>query len=412
MLRFLVAVLFAFVYCSHATAAQVTIATWNLGWHMDQATVQQWISECSKTYLEDASGKWNPSTTAGSVPGWDVDNTFDIVGWDTTRFPVCDVYRAGKTVRVTLEAYRKRQQEISGFIERSLQADILAFQEVSSTQAVREALPNGGVDYDFCEVTGCKVQRLFITWKKTLGQKISCEIEDPLSLPANPDEKRRPRPGLALTLDIDGKLLRVMTVHLKSSCVSPFEDRGNLAGGGDHCPILQQQVDPIESWIERESADGAKLVLLGDFNRNLWHELRDQRPVRTDGSGPATARPADVLTLSLVEEVSDSAPASSTMRILDENCKTNEVGQVLCTISEMRILEPAETTLLATPSYLGCRNPVGLDHILVGPGVQSDGPAEHVSIGKFGGNKLGDQQGVGQVLSISDHCPMIAKLNF
>lgn len=83
---------------------------------------------------------------------------------------------------------------------------------------------------------------------------------------------------------------------------------------------------------------------------------------------------------------------------------------MLCRMSEMRNLEPAETMLLATPSYLGCRNPVGLDHILVGPGVQSDGPAEHISIGKFGDNKPGDQQGVGQVLSISDHCPMIAKL--
>ncbi|ULR42453.1 MULTISPECIES: hypothetical protein [Rhizobium] len=78
-----------------------------------------------------------------------------------------------------------------------------------------------------------------------------------------------------------------MDVHLKSSCVSPF-DGGNLEESGNHCMILQQQIDPLESWIERSAADGARIVLLGDFNRNLWHELRDQRPARTGASGTSS----------------------------------------------------------------------------------------------------------------------------
>ncbi|MBB2719644.1 UNVERIFIED_ORG: hypothetical protein GGD48_004921 [Rhizobium etli] len=31
--------------------------------------------------------------------------------------------------------------------------------------------------------------------------------------------------------------------------------------------------------------------------------------------------------------------------------------------------------LLASGNYLGCRNPVRLDHILTGPGINNDGPA-------------------------------------
>ncbi|MDW9547918.1 endonuclease/exonuclease/phosphatase family protein [Sinorhizobium meliloti] len=410
MIRYLAACLLVLFGSVEAFASQVTIASWNLGWHMDRETVKAWIRECSKNYVEDpATGKFKPSQEAGFKPGWDID-AFKIEGWDASRLPVCNVYWAGGTVRVNLEAYRRRQEQIANFISGSVPADIIAFQEVSGEQSVREVLPNGGSDYDFCPVTGYKVQRLVIAWKKTLGEKVSCAIEDALSLPANPDDKR-PRPGLALTLKIDGKLLRIMDVHLKSSCVSPF-DGGNLEGTGKDCMILQQQVDPLESWVERAAADGAKIVLLGDFNRNLWHELRDQRPARTDSSGTSSTRPAGVLSRSLVEEIADGQPAAANLKVLDEHCQVNDAGQSLCTEAEIRNLTTPETQLLASDNYLGCRNPVGLDHILVGPGINSDRPAEHVSIGNLGSNRAGTPNGKDQVLAISDHCPMIAQLNF
>ncbi|WP_323995592.1 hypothetical protein [Rhizobium mulingense] len=185
---------------------------------MDQETVQQ--------FEDPATGKFKPSQEAGFKQGWDID-AFKIEGWDVSRLPVCNVYFAGGTVRVNLDGYRKRQEQITHFISGSVPADIIAFQEVSGEQSVREVLPNGGSDYDFCPVTGYKVQRLVIAWKKTLGEKVSCAIEDALSLPTNPEDKR-PRPGLAVTLKVDGKLLRIMNVHLKSSCVSPF-----VKSGGD-----------------------------------------------------------------------------------------------------------------------------------------------------------------------------------
>ncbi|WEX91773.1 hypothetical protein PZN02_006093 (plasmid) [Sinorhizobium garamanticum] len=162
--------------------------------------------------------------------------------------------------------------------------------------------------------------------------------------------------------------------------------------------ILQQQVDPLESWIESASADGAKIVLIGDFNRNFWHELREQRPARTDASGTSTPRPAGVLTRSLIEEIAKGQPAAANLKILDEHWQISDVGQARCTQAEIRDLTTPETQLLASDTYLGCRNPAGLDHILVGPGINSNGPAGHLSIGNLGGNKAGTPNGKDQVL--------------
>ena len=410
MLKTAISLFFILFACFDASSRQVTIATWNLGWHMDIATAQRWIDACSKTYLPAEDNKsWKPSTDPNSTMGWDVQDTFSIVGWDVANLPVCDVYFYKSVLRVKLDAYRQRQRQIAQFISRSLPADVIAFQEVSGEQAIREILPNGGADYEFCSYDGYKVQRLAIAWKKSLGNVVSCSPEAALSLPENAAEDR-PRPGLTLTINAGGTSLRILDVHLKSSCVSPL-DGGKLEGVKRDCAILQQQIDPIERWLERETSDGAKVVLLGDFNRNLWHELRDQSPVRTDGSAPSGPRPAGALSRSLLKEIVDGQPNESTMTVVGERCQTNEIGVLLCKESEIRDLDTAETGLLGSSNYLGCRNPVGLDHILVSSGVEPVEPAQHVSIGRLGATRQ-KSDGTDQYLAISDHCPLLAKLNF
>lgn len=412
MLRMLCLALLMACCASASHARTVTLATWNLGWHMDLQTVQKWIGECGKSYIEDpATGTWSQSSAPGSKPGWDVSDTFSIQGWDTANLPVCGVYFDRAAVHVTLDAYKKRQQQIATFIRKSVPADIIAFQEVSGVEAVKEILPDGGIDYELCGLSDpdkYKVQRLVIAWKKAIGTQVDCSTERDLSLPANPVEKQ-PRPGLAVTIKVGGTELRILNVHLKSSCVSPF-DGGKLEGNKSDCQILQQQLTPIENWIEAQATADVKFVLMGDFNRNLSHELRDQSPVRTDLSDPSGPRPANALSRSLIEELADGVPASTALTVLDEECDTSAIGQLLCLMSEQRPLTSPERSLLASREYLGCRNPVGLDHIVVGPGVKVDDPAKHTSIGIFGGTRSGDDSGQGQILAISDHCPLSAKL--
>ncbi len=185
-----------------------------------------------------------------------------------------------------------------------------------------------------------------------------------------------------------------------------------MTGDGDHCPILQQQIDPLERWVENETANGAKVVLLGDFNRNFWHELRDQSLVRTDGSSPASKREGGVLTRSILKEIVDGDPLDSTLEMLPEECPIGPIGKQLCNESEARPITAAERDFLGSRDNLGCRNPVGLDHILVGHGITSKEGAVHISIGSKGGNRQPQGESNDPTLAMSDHCPMMAKIRF
>ena len=218
-----------------AHARDLTVATWNLGWHLSQAEAKTWIKECGQSFaLNQATGIFEPSTTGQTKPGWELRWGRNAkIKWDIAKKPPCDVFQSNfKIVPVTESAYQKRAQQISEFIRSNVDADIMAFQEVSGETAVREVLPNSGADYEVCSFDTFKVQRLAIAWKRSLGSSTDCVVEKSLSLPQL-DPTDQVRPGLSVTLQIDGKPLRIMTVHLKSSCVSPLEDRGKLDGAGD-----------------------------------------------------------------------------------------------------------------------------------------------------------------------------------
>lgn len=152
------------------------------------------------------------------------------------------------------------------------------------------------------------------------GNRGELRVEPSLSLPGNPNADR-PRPSLSVDLTIDGELVRILAVHLKSSCVSPLEASGNLSDDQDRdCRLLQQQIVPLETWLE-DLASTDKFIVLGDFNRNFWHEVHETGPVRTDGSSPHTPLPPPgVLVQDLFGEVFDDTPASTTVTLLRERC--------------------------------------------------------------------------------------------
>ena len=141
MRTFVAAIFLAGLLALSATARDITVATWNLGWHVDKATAAEWITKCNARFEQDAvTGVWKPSTSGAGIPGWDV-NFRDKVEWDWSKFPVCDVYkdRNFDTVPVTVGAYDKRLQQLNDFLQNTVPVDIYAFQEVNGEQAVREA---------------------------------------------------------------------------------------------------------------------------------------------------------------------------------------------------------------------------------------------------------------------------------
>ena len=406
---------------SAASATDVTVATWNLGWHLDTPLATRWIAACSQKFSKPAQGElWRPDPT-GTKTGWQLRWGRDArIAWDIGQMPPCDVWQSRfKPVAVTEAALAKRRQQIAAVLATQVNADVIAFQEVSSVQAVREVLPDGGRDYEVCGFTSHKVQRLAFAWRRSVAQAVGgCEVYAPLALPERP-AKEQPRPGLSVALRIGGKVTRFMTVHLKSSCVSPLEGgggngtRGQLASDDKACLVLQAQLQPLEAWVQERSQGVDAVVMLGDFNRNIAHEasLPANAPVRSRGQATEAYAPG-VRSNNLWREVNDGVPAASLLTALDTACPLNEETSRLCKDAKARVLDKGEMERLTDAKALGCRNPIGLDHIAVrrpgGAGVVA--VAEKVPLGFLGRTLGADDKRPEPLLAVSDHCPLKARL--
>lgn len=362
---------------------------------------------------------WEPSSSGQTKQGWELKWGRDApIKWDISRKPPCDVYQANfRIVPVSEVAYDKRIAQIRRYVEKNLDADVLAFQEVSGEQAVREILPGNGAAYSLCAFSGFKVQRLVIVWKRSLGVSTDCLVDEALSLPRE-IEKHQVRPGLSVTLNIDGAQLRIMTVHLKSSCVSPIEagganpNRGKLEGPDEACQLLHKQVAPLERWIEARAT--VPIVLLGDFNRNLAQELNSipADRVRTDGSAAEISITPGAFVRSLIGEINDGVPSMSQLALLDVACPVNPVSAEFCRRIKTEHISQTELRPLTRSENLGCRNPVGLDHVLISPQLATAAPAEKVPLGRLGGTRPASERFPDPLLAISDHCPILATIRF
>lgn len=407
-----------------ASAAQplqntLRVASWNLGWHISKAELPQWLAQCGKTYQKDAAdGVWKPAPT-GTV-GWLIDEPrAKVEGVDLSVMPPCGVYEADRQkLIVTPTSWAQRDAQIGEVIARSIAPDVIAFQEVSGTQSVIEALGDYASQYRVCSFDGqYKVQRLAFAWKKELGEPAeACTAIDAISLPHLPSEQQV-RPGFQMGLKINGKLIRFLTVHLKSGCVSPL-DRGKLdvnTGPNDPCPVLQQQVTPLEAAFEKLGAGGTSFVVIGDFNRNLWHELHEvegAKPVRSDGTTDLTRPlPANVLTQNFYKEINDGMPASSKATLLDLSCPGDAATQALCARSKLEAVPRRELAVLGAKDALGCRNAVALDQALVSDDLKSKVlESRKVAIGATGRAAAPAPGKMDPVLATSDHCPSLVVL--
>lgn len=394
-----------------ASAADVTVATWNLGWHLDAPLATRWIAACGQKFSKSADGLWRPDA-AGPKTGWQLRWGRDAkIEWDIGQLPPCDVWQSRfKPVPVTEAALAKRRQQIAEVLATKVNADVIAFQEVSSVQAVREVLPGGGRDYEVCGFTSHKVQRLAFAWKRKVASAVgTCEVYAPLALPDRP-VKEQPRPGLSVTLRIGGHVTRFMTVHLKSSCVSPLEGgggtRGQLASDDKACSVLQAQLQPLETWLQERSQGVDAVVMLGDFNRNIAHEasLPANTPVRSQGRST-----------NLWREVNDGVPATSLLTALDTACPLDATSAALCKDAKSRVLDKPEMAQLTDAKALGCRNPIGLDHIAVrlpaGAAAGAVPVAEKVALGFLGRTLEASDKRPEPLLAVSDHCPLRARLS-
>jgi endonuclease/exonuclease/phosphatase family metal-dependent hydrolase len=159
---------------------------------------------------------------------------------------------------------------------RTLDADVIALQEVDGPEAARLVFP----DYQFCFSGRIAVQNNGFAIRRGLPFLCAPDLAD---LSMNEDVRRgvelRLFPGTA-------QEMRFLSVHLKSGCA-----RDVLDSGRPSCGELSRQVPVLERWIDTQASEHKPFALLGDFNRDLrrepaglsvWAEIDDASPPEAD----------------------------------------------------------------------------------------------------------------------------------
>ncbi len=264
---------------------------------------------------------------------------------------------------------------------------VIAFQEVSGTAVIKLVLGQHADKFDVCAAKHPALQTLAFAWDKSLSTKPGvCETESGLSMldpPNDPTAFRRVRPGLALSLSVNGEPVTFLNVHLKAGCASVTNDDARYPGrllddAADACDVLNRQVAPLEAWLESAAKASPRFVWMGDFNRRIDDEAKlavAKDKVRADGSDPASPNKivnGKVPTRYLWPELNDGTPVLSQIPL-----STKEGG---------------------------CTGFTGLDHIVISEALKK------LNEGVVFSKKIAVAEKAGQAIETSDHCPRIAQL--
>ncbi|WP_284421103.1 MULTISPECIES: hypothetical protein [unclassified Bradyrhizobium] len=101
-----------------------------------------------------------------------------------------------------------------------------------------------------------------------------------------------------------------------------------------------------------------------------------------------------------------------TLTHLEPECPVNAAAKEICERSKREFFDQEALKPLTRADSLGCRNPIGLDQMLVSKSLTAVAPMTKVAIGRLGGTRPADQDHPDPLLAISDHCPLKATVRF
>ena len=166
---------------------------------------------------------------------------------------------------------------------RSLNADVIALQEVNGPRAAARVFPLRDYSFHFSGRYDSRYDDIYNGFAVRKGRFDRVERRDHEALGLGSNSRYQLRWGVDLTVWRDGRSLRLLNVHLKSRCFAK-----SLENPRDrHCRKLARQIPPLEAWIDARWREGAPFVVLGDFNRamdrhgprdHLWQALDDGDP--------------------------------------------------------------------------------------------------------------------------------------
>lgn len=173
----------------------------------------------------------------------------------------------------TAAAYRLLARHVA-----SLQADLIAFEEVAGAEALARLLePDGRVP----AATGTGVHRgadwwwlvnpLPVTGRQRVALAVRRELLRELRVTPVPELgqplTREARGGLLARLTfLDGRQLRVLVVHLKSGCQDFGSSSSSSSTSTPACRQLAAQLPILARLLDELEAQGGAILLLGDFN--------------------------------------------------------------------------------------------------------------------------------------------------
>jgi endonuclease/exonuclease/phosphatase family metal-dependent hydrolase len=331
--------------------AGVSVATWNMNWLLDADTHARWTAACAKHGWPTQTAALSPAARAelAALPYCNVHNGMrfppDACAATAAQWPHAARYPDAHPCRETADLkdwprYERKLAALRAMFLELAQAGVtvVALQEVASVAAVTPLLPPGWKVATTHELpdTPRIAQHVGVAWAP--GARVHAVTAVPALADGGVPE-RPLRPGLAFMMDVAGRPVQVLVVHLKAGCRSRAIDAPLTARDArlsperqdqiaSDCAMLRFQIPALEAWIDAHAA--VDFAVVGDFNRTLLREpIQDSSTYRSRLDGSVPADPVGPCTMArdgnrlvaqcpakiaaLFPEINDGAPRGATL---------------------------------------------------------------------------------------------------
>ncbi len=177
--------------------------------------------------------------------------------------------------------------EILRHYARKLNADVVAFQEVESTNAAHRVFDADVYRIEMSRrphTPGEECRNL--PGRSMTPQRVGFAIRNHVPYARLPDLQElgvsTTRWGVEILIYPRTTPVSLLSIHLQSQC---FSEPLDGSSSNPNCDILAEQLKILEGWIDGHAVRGERVIVLGDFNRRLnvagddfWAEIDDSRP--------------------------------------------------------------------------------------------------------------------------------------
>ncbi len=161
---------------------------------------------------------------------------------------------------------------------RRLDADVVALQEVDGPDAAARIF--NPRDYAFFFPDERDIQRTGFAVKRSLRAIRNADLAE---LDLAPNARFSQRRGTDITVEREGRMLRLLSVHLNAGC----REGPIAADRGRECDNLARQSEVLAGWVAARRTENAAFAILGDFNRRIA-DARDDLLVQLNRAAPLT----------------------------------------------------------------------------------------------------------------------------